>query len=186
MLYKLLFCHFYRSWVISLLRKESLSILHWLLKVLEHLFIGIDEHLIIQMKFKCLLRKHSKIKSQISMIASHSIEQTYQLDSNFSKSNNSKHFLYLYFYRIGNKMLLQDSIKEDRSIFLEHCLCMSFLLIKFDSKELTQLLHCMFLVVKHIIFIYSLHVCIFIFQTSAYYLRMSFYMFSKSVVICTF
>ena len=120
------------------------------------------------MELKFHLRKDSEIKSKVSMIAPHSIEQSSKLDSHLPELYDSEHFLELYFNWIGDKLFFENCIKENGSILLEHCLSMSFLFIEFDSEKLTQLLHGVLLIIENIIFVDSLHMSVFILQPSTY------------------
>ena len=120
------------------------------------------------MELKFHLRKDSEIKSKVTMIAPHPIEQSSKLDSHLSELYDSEHFLDLYFNWVGDKLFFENGIKENGSILLEYCLRMSFLFIEFDSEKLTQLLHGVLLIIENIVFVDSLHMSVFILQPSTY------------------
>ena len=63
---------------------------------------------------------------------------------------------------------------------------MSLLLIELDPEKLSQLFKSVLLIVENVIFVYSLHVRILIFQATNHCLGMALYMFSETAVICAF
>ena len=65
-------------------------------------------------------------------------------------------------------------------------MCMGLLLIEFYPEKLTQLFHCMFFIIENIVFIYSFHVSVFVFESGTYSLGMSLQMFSERIVVGAF
>ena len=135
-LHKLFLCHFDGVWIIGLFRKESLSILNWFLEILKNLFIWIYHHFVIKMEFKGHLGDHPQIQGQISMIASHTIQHSNQLNSHLSNLNHPEHFFNLDLNRICHKLLLQNCIEKYRSILFQHGVGMGLFLIEFYPEKL--------------------------------------------------
>ena len=63
---------------------------------------------------------------------------------------------------------------------------MGLFLIEFYSEKLPQLFHRVLFIIENIIFIYSFHVIIFVFQSAADRLGMPLQMFSERVVVGAF
>ena len=140
MLHEFLFPHFYWIWFIRLFWKECLCILHCLFKWLQDLFVRVDQHLVIKLKLKFIIRDDFEIKCQISMIAAHSIKYIHHLQSIFPQFYHSQSLLNLNLNWINNQMLLQNDIKEQSCILFKNWFCVGLFLIEFYSEKLTQLL----------------------------------------------
>ena len=100
--------------------------------------------------------------------------------------NNSQHLFDLNFDRVSHYHLLENHLKKESSIFFKHGQGMSFFFIEFNSKELSQLLECVFFIIKYVVLVYPFHMLVFLLQTIDHNFRMSFEMFSESWVVSTF
>ena len=71
------------------------------------------------MKLEFDLAEDPKIKSQITMIAAHSIQHSDKLNSHLPEIDDSEGFLYLYLYRISHQLFGKNGLEENRSICLQ-------------------------------------------------------------------
>lgn len=138
-LYKLLLRKLHWVGLLRFLWKICLCIPHSLLERLKNLLISINEHFIIEVKFKGHIRDCSEIEGQVAMIASHSVEHSYKLYPVFAYLNKSKDLLNLYFDRIGENMFVKDGVEEKLWVLFKHRGSVSFLLVKFDPKKFAEL-----------------------------------------------
>jgi hypothetical protein len=117
-----------------------LGILYCFLETLQHLFVGVDEHLIVELELKLQVGDNPEVHCQVAMIATHTIQQSHQFHPYLPQPDDPQGLLYLNLDRVAHQVLLEYGVEEQTSVLLQHGLGMRFLLVELNPEELAQLL----------------------------------------------